>query len=78
MTDTLIHALSLRRRQCAAKLCGRLIDRLDEYWIDKLAGDAEYCKKCGIMLRYHRKKAGERGEAPPVTFEQVDERLARR
>jgi hypothetical protein len=31
-----------------------------------------------VMLRYHRKKADERGEALPVTFRQVNERLGQR
>lgn len=36
-----------------------------------------YCSPCGKMLRYHRKKAAERGDSLPMTFEDVDRILGR-
>jgi hypothetical protein len=35
-----------------------------------------YCVPCGQRLRYHRKKADERGEELPRSFEDVDQRHA--
>lgn len=55
---------------CANQACRRKISRGDECFADSLGG-VSYCQQCGIMLRYHRKKAGERGEQAPVGFQDV-------
>lgn len=55
---------------CSNPTCGRPMNRGDECFGDILA-DADYCQQCGIMLRYHRKKAGERGETLPITLNDV-------
>jgi hypothetical protein len=58
---------------CANKSCGRRIAKGDECFADSLGGEY-YCKQCGIMLRYHRKKADQRGDPLPVAFEDVGKR----
>lgn len=40
------------------------------------ATGVRYCRTCGNRLRYHRKKAAQRGETLPVTFADVARRHA--
>ncbi len=47
----------------------------DRYFVDKIT-DKTYCLLCGKQLRYHRKKAEQRGEEMPRTFEDVARRHA--
>ncbi len=56
--------------KCSYDSCSRPINRGDECFGDCLS-EANYCQQCGIMLRYHRKKANERGEEMPVTFNDI-------
>lgn len=52
---------------CSNNSCKREIKWEDKCWYDRL-GDVDYCHQCGIMLRYHRKKAVERGDKEPITL----------
>lgn len=58
---------------CANSRCSKKIVNGDDFFVDSLEA-ATYCIQCGQCLRFHRKKAGQRGEALPATFTQVEER----
>jgi hypothetical protein len=57
---------------CKNKSCGRSITTGTNFFYDPL-NDSDYCQQCGVMLRYHRKKALERGETVPLNFEKIEE-----
>ncbi len=59
---------------CSSKKCGKMVQQGNIIFIDKLS-EAIYCEGCGTCLRYHRKKAIERGETLPLDFESVDKRI---
>jgi hypothetical protein len=59
---------------CGSKTCGKVLQQGDIIFIDRMS-EAIYCEKCGTCLRYHRKKAIERGEELPLNFESVDKRI---
>lgn len=80
MERTMAPAKNLRQQlwaseptSCSNDICGRKIRRGDECFADVLS-DADYCQQCGVMLRYHRKKAGERNDPLPVTFKDIGKR----
>jgi len=75
--STLTAVLANGDRICRAPACGTLIKRFEDCFIDELAKGTTYCERCGVMLRFHRKRAVQRGEGPPITFEQVDARMKR-
>jgi len=71
--------MSLRERtwagvsgRCENPHCRNKIEWGDMCWYDRM-GDKDYCNPCGLAMRYHRKKASERGEREPVTFEDVEQ-----
>ena len=77
-TVGLAEVLANGDRLCRSAKCRRLIEKFDEAFLDELAGGGTlYCERCGTMLRFHRKRAIDRGEEPPLTFEHVDERMKR-
>lgn len=61
-------------RVCASKKCSKPMVRGSKVFIDTV-NQVYYCEQCGMCLRFHRKKAHERGENPPKTFEDVDDRV---
>lgn len=63
-------------QRCDASNCTRSIGPGESFFIDKMS-EASYCQQCGTSLRYHRKKAGDRGESLPLTFEDVENRIQR-
>lgn len=68
---------SLLSTGCAnAAECGTLVDHAALCFLDSATGRV-YCLPCGQRLRYHRKKALERGETMPETITAANERLAR-
>jgi hypothetical protein len=71
---SLFSAISSTKRKCVAPLCGAEIKRGDEIMIDQLSPSV-YCHKCGVNLRFHRKRAVGRGEPEPVTFTDVEARF---
>ena len=74
---TLENVLANGKRTCANAECGKSIQRMEECFMDTLSKGKVYCERCGVMLRFHRKRAVQRGEDPPITFEQVDARMKR-
>lgn len=60
--------------RCSHETCPTSIGPGERYFIDKLS-DSSYCQPCGAALRYHRKKAIERGQDPPITFADVEKLL---
>jgi hypothetical protein len=56
---------------CSNPICRGVIKPGDEFFTDHLNG-ARYCSQCGVCLRFHRKKARQRGEEVPMTFGAVD------
>lgn len=79
--DTLPHMpAAFRTSRCGS--CEIKITPMTEVHVDMLAGQAPdvvlLCVGCGVNLRYHRKRALLRGEQMPITFDDVDERLATR
>lgn len=56
--------------KCSYLACSREITRGDECFADTLS-EANFCQQCGLSLRFHRKKANERGDPCPLTFEEV-------
>lgn len=44
------------------------------YFVDLLSRKS-YCERCGVRLRFHRKRAEQRGEAPPATIQEFEERF---
>ena len=71
MTPTLAPVQALLETKCSNPKCGNVMFPGEEMHVDYLAR-AAYCAMCGTCLRYHRKKAAERGEAIPITFEQTE------
>lgn len=57
---------------CAS--CGRELKQHASVFLDLLGGRT-HCDGCGKALRYHRKKAWQRGEEIPRTIAEVDARL---
>ncbi len=57
--------------RCSNTKCKTIIGPGERYFIDT-AAEASYCEPCGASLRYHRKKAGERGDTMPLTFEDAE------
>lgn len=55
--------------------CGDVVPPKTPFLVDEVLNRA-YCLPCGQRLRYHRKKWIERGEAMPVTFEEIEKRFA--
>lgn len=64
---------------CTAADCSLLPEHLADkdrnYYKDTLTSRS-YCEQCGNRLRYHRKKWSQRGEALPLTLEEVSARHA--
>jgi hypothetical protein len=80
--DTLQH-LEAAFVTSECRSCGKKIKPFDEAYFDSLdPADAVnrplHCSGCAVNLRYHRKRALMRGEPMPLTFTDVDERLAKR
>ena len=48
--------------ECADELCSSLIQPQEMCFIDTQSRGLVYCKYCGPCVRYHRKKAEQRGE----------------
>ena len=79
--DSLPHMVAaFRTTTCTS--CGSKIVPSTEVHVDMLAGEGTnvvlHCVGCAVNLRYHRKRALLRGEQMPLTFDDVDERLAQR
>lgn len=53
--------------RCSRDECPATIGPGERYMIDKMS-ESSFCLPCGSSLRYHRKKAVERGQNPPITF----------
>ena len=58
----------IRANQCGNFKCGKMVQSESPCFRDTL-GAAYYCDSCGKCLRYHRKKAAERGEDIPIRLE---------
>lgn len=72
----LTKGLAFRNTECVQ--CSKAVRPFDEVMFDTLrkVGDIEiHCLGCGTMLRFHRKRAVARGENPPLSIAEVDERL---
>ncbi len=52
---------------CSHPTCGAVLDAFSPCHRDEVSS-LLYCTTCGPILRYHRKKALERGEEIPVTI----------
>ena len=63
---------SERLALCANGKCGKVLSNGTEFYYDTDRG-VDYCFQCGVCLRYHRKKATERGEPPPASFAESEE-----
>ena len=76
MTDTQIEQtqLGLFGAPCAHPHCSRELEPLSKVFRDLLT-DRPYCEQHGKTLRFHRKKARQRGEALPITHADVDARI---
>jgi hypothetical protein len=77
MKHTMIESIAVHMHRCKNPECRRIVQAKENYFIDTLV-TGSYCESCGKCLRYHRKKAIERGEKPPKTFKEVDARLNER
>lgn len=64
------------RRKGKCRGCRKPIEFLQDYFYDKL-GDCDYCEQCGRILRFHRRKAEERGEELPLDQATVDAEFER-
>ena len=71
---------AFRNSACAS--CDTKIVPSSEVYFDLLAGEGPevvlHCTRCGVNLRYHRKRALMRDESMPLTFDEVNERLETR
>lgn len=66
----------LQARSCSnGEGCVATIEPGEMYFRDEARG-VGYCVPCGQRLRYHRKKALERGETIPATMTEVEARHA--
>ena len=65
-----------RASKCANSKCGKSLSNGTEFYYDT-DKEADYCFQCGVCLRYHRKKAVERGEPAPAGFADIDEEAPR-
>ena len=61
---------------CSRPECSAVLDALGDCFRDESTGRL-YCPTCGPILRYHRKKALQRGETLPITMADVNARLER-
>lgn len=77
MSTTLRRSYAFSVARCAAPKCGRSLAVGAEVFMDLLS-EHTYCKPCGVSLRFHRKRAEARGEAAPVTYNDVEERFQTR
>lgn len=63
---------------CKAPTCSMNISEISDvtrpFFRDSVMGRT-YCKPCGQRLRYHRKKAAQRGTTSPRTIEEAEELL---
>lgn len=66
----LMDAVANGGKSCASKKCGKLLAHGSKIFIDTIE-HVYYCEACGTCLRFHRKKASQRGEDLPKTFEDV-------
>ena len=57
--------------------CSRKIDAGARFYYDLLQGadHRTLCDGCGKAIRFHRKRAGQRGEDVPRTIADVDQRM---
>jgi hypothetical protein len=61
---------------CAGPDCRQVLQPDTDCYRDEHTGRL-HCIACGQILRYHRKKALERGETLPVTMAEVNARFER-
>ena len=71
----MIEAQAHIESRCSSPKCRTEIIPGQKVFFDNLISDRIYCQRCGLNLRFHRKRAVQRGESPPVTFADVDRRL---
>jgi hypothetical protein len=74
----MIAALAHVEGSCSNPKCRQELKRGQNVFFDNMLLDQVYCQRCGLNLRFHRKRAVGRGETPPVTFADVDRRLEER